>query len=166
MGPLYHLILETDRKRAVGQAKRLLKPNGLVFAAFITRYAPVRWTAKYEPMSEYHLDFARKVLDTGIWKGREDAYRFGQTDAYFARPSEVRPLMEGEGFETFATVGCESAVSMVDETINELPGKLFDAWVEINYKMGKDSDAHGAAEHLLYVGRNASFNGKVKDKDD
>jgi hypothetical protein len=63
--------------------------------------------------------------------------------------------MEGEGFETLTVVGCEGAVSMVDERINELPPKLFDLWVDINYQMGKDPDAHGAAEHLLYVSQKA-----------
>jgi SAM-dependent methyltransferase len=155
MGPLYHLTLEEDRKRAVGEAKRILKPKGLIFAALITRYAPIRWTAKYEPASTHHLEFAKKALDIGVWKGTEHAYRFGRADCYFARPSEIRPLMEEEGFETLAIVGCESAVSMVDEKVNELSGELFDSWVDINYKMGKDPDAYGAAEHLLYVGRKA-----------
>jgi len=35
-------------------------------------------------------------------------------------------------------------------------GELFTAWIEINYDMGKDPDSHGAAEHLLYVGRKNS----------
>ena len=155
MGPLYHLTLEEDRKLAVSETKRILKPNGLIFASVITRYAPVRWTARYEPASSYHLEFVKKVMDTGAWKGAGEAYRFGRADCYFARPSEIKPLMEEQGFETLAIVGCESAVSMVDEKVNELSGELFDLWVDINYRMGKDTDAHGASEHLFYVGRKA-----------
>ena len=155
MGPLYHLTLEEDRKLAVSETKRILKPNGLIFASVITRYAPIRWTARYEPASSYHLEFVKKVMDTGAWKGTGEAYRFGRADCYFARPSEIKPLMEEEGFETLAIVGCESAVSMVDEKVNELSDELFDLWVDINYRMGKDADAHGAAEHVLYVGHKA-----------
>lgn len=42
---------------------------------------------------------------------------------------------------------------MIEEKINELTGETFDAWVELNYKLGKDPSVHGAAEHILYVGR-------------
>jgi len=153
MGPLYHLTLDSDRKLAIGESKRILKRNGLMFASFITRYAPVRWAARYEPASAYHVEFSKRVLETGVWNARDDAYRFGKADSYFARPSEVKPLMESMGFATLTTVGCESAVSMVDEKINELSGSLFDAWVEVSYTMGNDADAFGASEHLLYVGR-------------
>ena len=153
MGPLYHLTLDSDRKLAIGESKRILKRNGLMFASFITRYAPVRWAARYEPASLYHVEFSKRILETGVWNARDDAYRFGKADSYFARPSEVKPLMESMGFETLTTVGCESAVSMVDEKVNELSGDLFDAWVEVAYSMGKDPDAYGASEHLLYIGR-------------
>jgi len=74
----------------------------------------------------HHLEFAKKVMETGAWKGTAEAYRFGPADCYFARPSEIKPLMEEQGFETLAIVGCESAVSMVDKNINELSGELFE----------------------------------------
>ena len=74
----------------------------------------------------HHLEFAKKVMETGAWKGTAEAYRFGRADCYFARPSEIKPLMEEQGFETLAIVGCESAVSMVDKNINELSGELFE----------------------------------------
>ena len=153
MGPLYHLTLAEDRRVAVSEARRILKPDGLIFASVITRYAPIRWTARYEPASSYHIEFAKKVMDTGTWKGTGEAYGFGRANCYFTRPSEVRLLMEEADFKTLTIIGCEGAVSMVDEGVNQLQGELFESWVDVSYKMGKDPDALGAAEHLLYVGR-------------
>ena len=46
LGALYHLLAEEDRRRAIREAWRVLRPAGLLFAAFITRYAVVRWAAK------------------------------------------------------------------------------------------------------------------------
>ncbi len=151
MGPLYHLLREDDRRRAVQEAKRVLKPNGLVFAAFIARYAPIRWAAKYEPSWILkHRDRLEQLLVSGALPAHPGE---GFTDAHFVHPREIRPLMEGEGFETLDLIACEGVVSMIEEQVNALSGELWEAWVELNYRLGKDPSVHGAAEHLLYVGR-------------
>jgi hypothetical protein len=41
---------------------------------------------------------------------------------------------------------------MIDEQVNELTGKVWEMWVDTNYRLGKDSTIYGAAEHLLYIG--------------
>src|SRR5687767_2527152 len=38
MGPLYHLIEKEERIKAISEAKRVLKPNGVLLAAVISRY--------------------------------------------------------------------------------------------------------------------------------
>ncbi len=38
MGPLYHLTNENDRIAAIAESKRILKPGGNIFAAFISPY--------------------------------------------------------------------------------------------------------------------------------
>jgi hypothetical protein len=41
-GPLYHLLALSERETAVSHAYTILKPGGLIFAAFITRFSPFR----------------------------------------------------------------------------------------------------------------------------
>ncbi len=149
MGPLYHLLQAEDRARAVREAARVLKPGGLVFASFIVRYAAVRWGAKFA---------AERILE---WRAREEGVlttghnvtEGGFTDSYFAHPAEIRPLMEGGGFETLDLLACEGVISMLEDEINPLQGEAWDAWVALNYRVCRDPSIHGAAEHLLYVGR-------------
>jgi ubiquinone/menaquinone biosynthesis C-methylase UbiE len=154
MGPLYHLLDGESRDRAVKETHRVLRNNGLVFATFITRYAPLRWSAKNEP--EW-LSQGKELLDTGVWRpsatGIPSKARVGFTSSYFAHPTEIRPLMKRNGFEDLDLIGCEGAISMIEEKINELKGDEFDSWVDLNYRLGKDPSLHGAAEHLLYIGR-------------
>jgi S-adenosylmethionine-dependent methyltransferase len=158
MGPLYHLLEEDRRLRAIREARRVLKSNGLLFATIITRYAPVRWAAKNEPEL---VEQERKILETGIWRpsldGTPSQARVGFTDSYFANPVEMRQLMESEKFETLDLVACEGVISLIEEKVNELPGPVFDAWVELNYKLSEDPGVHGGAEHLLYVGRKTPY---------
>ena len=152
LGPLYHLLAEEERRRAIREAWRVLRPAGLLFAAFITRYAVVRWAAKESP--EWILKNRGRlemVLASGVL--RKHPGEPGFPSAYLARPAEIVPLMESEGFETLDLVACEGVISMIEERVNELSGELWEAWVELNYRLGKDPSVHGAAEHLLYVGR-------------
>jgi ubiquinone/menaquinone biosynthesis C-methylase UbiE len=153
MGPLYHLLEEVERRRAIREARRVLKPGGLVFAAFTTRYAPIRWAAKYEP--QWVLEQRERLaelLTSGVLRARPEG---GFTDAYFSHPAEVRPLMEGKGFQTLDLIACEGVISLLEEKVNDLAGELWEAWVELNYRVGRDPAVHGAAAHLLYVGERA-----------
>ncbi|MCL6641953.1 MAG: class I SAM-dependent methyltransferase [Candidatus Bipolaricaulota bacterium] len=155
MGPLYHLLIEEERRQAIREARRVLKPKGIIFAAFITRGAVIRWAAKEEPdWIIKHPQHLETLLSSGALRKRSDDPGF--TSAYFAHPNEIKPLIESEGFETLDLIACEGVVSMIEEKINELTGETFDAWVELNYKLGKDPSVHGATEHLLYVGRKRS----------
>lgn len=155
MGPLYHLPERGDSEKALREAGRVLRPRGLIFASFITRYAAIRFEAKYEPAAIVERrQWAEDTLATGVFKPWPQRPGFdGFTDAYFAHPSEIRPFMEDGGFETLDLIACEGVVSMIDERINALTGEPWEAWVDLNYRLGKDPTVHGAAEHLLYVGR-------------
>jgi len=147
MGPLYHLLQERERRQAVAEAFRLLKPGGLIFAAFLTRFSALRWAAKCSPERILRRD--DQLLETGL---PADSAEQGGFPGYFSHPTEIEPLMESSGFETVDLVGCEGVVSRLDERINELTGELWEAWVELNYRLGHDRTLHGAADHLLYVG--------------
>ncbi len=151
LGPLYHLLSEDDRKRALIEARRLLRPGGLIFAAFITRYAPLRDAARHRPLALVEeREWVQTILDTGQHHSPGTG-RF--TDAYFAHPSEIAPLMKSSGFTTLDLIACEGIVSGIDEQVNVLEGDGWEAWVELNYQLGRDPSIHGAAEHLLCVGR-------------
>lgn len=152
MGPLYHLLSEEDRRKALREARRVLRANGLLFAAFITSYAVIRWAAKEEPQwIIQNPESLKALLSSGALPKRPDDPGF--TSAYFAHPAEIKPLLESEGFETLDLIACEGVISMIEEKINELKGEAFEAWVELNYRLSRDPSIHGAAEHILYVGR-------------
>lgn len=150
MGPLYHLLDLQERRTAVAQAKSVLRPGALLFAAFITRYAGIRWSARYLPSWIIErADDVERLLDTGINMPPAEG---GFTDSYFAHPSEIKPLMEEGGFRTLDLLACEGVISMIEDEINLLEGEDWSAWVDMNYRLCRDPSIHGAAEHLLYVG--------------
>ncbi|HYF95810.1 MAG TPA: class I SAM-dependent methyltransferase [Symbiobacteriaceae bacterium] len=151
MGPLYHLLRAEGRQQAVAEAFRVLKSGGVCFASFIGRYAAFRDVAAYEPQWLLeHAEQARAILESGVSVVPDGG---GFTDAYFAHPAEIRPLMEGGGFESLALIAVEALVDQVEEKVNALTGQAWEAWVDLSYRTGVDPCLHGASSHLLWVGR-------------
>ncbi len=151
MGPLYHLLEQEKRQQAVREAYRIIRPGGPIFATFITRYAPIRDMARKAPqrLTERWAEHDR-IITTGQYRLAPGG---GFTSAYFAHPTEVIPLMETCGFTTLDLIGCEGITSMIEDQLNEAADDVWEAWVDLNYRLGRDPYTHGGAEHLLYVGR-------------
>lgn len=149
MGPLYHLIEEADRRRAAGEATRVAARNGIVMATNITRYAAIRFWAKRNPMQVVdHPDVYEAQIATG-----QTPNAVGFTDIYLMRPAELPALFDGIGVEHLVTVACEGVASMIVEKLHELDEGAWQLWMDLNYRLAKDPDTHGLAEHLLFVGR-------------
>jgi len=150
LGPLYHLLLQEERHLALQEAWRLLKPDGLVLAAFISRFGAFRDAAsKGASWVLDRPDTTEKILTTGIDINEAQGF----TDAYFAHPDEVIPLGEAAGFETVLRMGCEGVVSGHEAYVNSLEGEDFERWADLNYRISKDPAAIGASDHILYIGR-------------
>ena len=150
MGPLYHLLKYEERVLALQEARRLLKPGGLIFAAFISRFAAFRDAAsKGASWVLDRPDTTERILTTGVDVNEAEGF----TDAYFAHPDEVILLGESAGFETLLRMGCEGAVAGHEAYVNSLEGESFEYWADLNYRISKDPAAIGAADHILYIGR-------------
>ena len=151
LGPLYHLLTASDREQAVSESLRVLRPGGRILAAFISRFGPFRHAAAFDPAwALCQTEYALSILATGVHDRGS-----GFPNAYFAHPSEVAPSMERHGVTTDALIGCEGAVSMNEDLVNELTGEDWDTWVDLNYRIASDPAALGCAEHLLYIGTKA-----------
>ena len=150
MGPLYHLLRERDRRQALQQAYRVLKPGGPLFAAFLTRYAVARFCAAHEPCWPLQEpEMWQSTLEAGILPPRgEHASAFV---AYGALPGEVPPLLRDAGFDLVSLLGVEGLVSMIEDPINTLDGPAWELWSDLNYRVAADPSLHGAVEHLLAI---------------
>ena len=152
MGPLYHLIYETDRMQVLTQVNSRLRPGGILFTASISRYGILG-------------DLMRSLPD---WIEREEEVRSVMTQGhdpvarphqgfrgYFATVEELRPLHEKAGFETLTLAAVEPAISADDQAYNQLQGKRRQAWLDLLFQVSTQPATLGASRHLLYIGRKA-----------
>lgn len=149
LGPLYHLLEEADRQAALAESRRVLKTGGVIAAAFLCRFAPLRFAAQRLPeWITHNADRMERILTTG----RDDEPKTF-THAYLSRPEEIEPVMRAAGFEMCLLVGCEGVTAGHAEAVNRSSGSVWEQWVDLNYRLGRDPAMHGASDHLLYMGR-------------
>jgi 2-polyprenyl-3-methyl-5-hydroxy-6-metoxy-1,4-benzoquinol methylase len=149
LGPLYHLLEREKRQHALRGALSVVKPDGLLFAAYLTRYASLRHDARFQPerLCE-NRPYAERLLETGVHDQVRDF-----TDSYFAYPSGVSDEIESSGFEVLELIGCEGVLAGHEQRVNELEGEAWDCWVDFNERIGRDSEMLAASDHLLCVAR-------------
>jgi SAM-dependent methyltransferase len=97
-GPLYHLTKRQDRIRSLKEAYRVLRPNGLLFAAAISRYASLIDGLKYgfvdDPVFQRILE---RDLKEGQHRNPSGAKNYFTT-SFFHRPDELKREVEESGF--------------------------------------------------------------------
>ena len=104
-GPLYHLTERADRRQALLEARRVLRPGGALLAFAITRYAGAIYGISKGLI--YDSDYMRMIrveVETGLRTDPPD-----RTDtfpsAYFHRPEGLRAEVEEAGMTCEALLG-------------------------------------------------------------
>lgn len=150
MGPLYHLVIEEDRNRALKEAYSHLKSGGTVVSAFISRFGILGHLIKNSPGWIKEQSEVRSIIDFG--RDPEEMQK-GGFRGYFATASEIVPLHEDMGFETLTLAGVEPAISADDESYNRLEGEERKLWLKLLCEISTEESIIGSSRHLLYVGR-------------
>lgn len=114
MGPLYHLLEREERLLALREARRVLKPGGILCAAGISKFSSATWAVSvYGENNEFLSDdIYFHMLEGEIKEGRHirpPEYPNFIAQAYFHTPKELSGELEAAGFScegVYAVEGC------------------------------------------------------------
>ncbi|MPM51664.1 hypothetical protein SDC9_98415 [bioreactor metagenome] len=152
MGPMYHLLEEEDRIKAVNSALKLLKPNGIIFVSFISVYGGLIYMTKCAQdiiISEVpmEINFRETVINRRSYSG--EAF----TLAHFIQMKEILPFMERFPLEKLHLFGQEGIMTLNEDKIMSQPQNVIDAFVDFSLKVCENEELLSWSEHLMYVGR-------------
>jgi len=150
LGPFYHLQELHERRQAASEARRILKRQGILFAAAVNQLAYLRdvFREKAGEVLERAAFHTRFLKDGELYP--EDAPPLGY--AHLTNVLEFRNLFEG-AFEEVALVGKESFVSAWQSKLNELPPDAREAWLDLVEETGKTPEGIGQRDHFLFIGK-------------
>jgi ubiquinone/menaquinone biosynthesis C-methylase UbiE len=150
LGPLYHLMEFGERRQAVTEAARILKPGGALLAAGINRLDYLRDLFRNAPQKILmRREFIRQFLRDGNLNP-EVAPPIGH--AHLTAVEEFRELF-ADDFDEATLVAVESFASPWQNALNDLHADQAEAWLDLVEQTGTMPEAFGLADHYLYVGK-------------
>jgi SAM-dependent methyltransferase len=149
-GPLYHLLDRADRVRALAEARRVVRPGGLVLVAAISRWAPL-----YQALlggsidTPGFLDMLREARSTGA---RHGTFGVGDdfTTAYFHRPDDLAAEVADAGLVLDDQYAVEGVAGWMPDIAARLADPRQRALVlELVASSEREPAVLGATSHLL-----------------
>lgn len=156
LGPLYHLTERNERLTAVVEVMRVLRPDGLLFAAAISRFAAlldllVNWNKIHEPEV---FELVEESARTGIFAGPGEGGLF--TTSYFHLPSDLAEEISEAGFRDVEVFQIEGPGFLVADFSDRWNGPVRkEALLRAARLVELEPEMRGASSHLLAVARRA-----------
>lgn len=155
LGPLYHLTDKKERLKALSEAKRILKPGGVLLAAVISRYASLLDGFRRDLINNDH--FEKMLIDdlkTGIHLNETENLEYFTT-AYLHTPSEIKNEIVESGL-TFENL---TAIESFGWLIDDIKTKSKDATYmnklqKILSMVETNEDIMAMSPHIMAVARN------------
>lgn len=154
LGPLYHLTERHDRLQALAEARRVLRPGGLVFAAAISRFASLLDGLRGEVFD--HDAFAR-IVERDLADGQhhnETGIAAFFTTAFFHEPGELAAEVREAGLDLAGLFAVEGPGALLPDFRRRWDDPASrERLLDLVRRIEREPALLGVSPHLLAVGR-------------
>lgn len=139
LGPLYHLHSEADRLRCIKEAKRVCKPGGKLFFAFIANDMVILTMFNEHPDYFINGDYNKETF-------RCDDFPF-----VFHTVDACRRLLRQGDVHVLHEVASDGISELLKDKINAMDEDSFAQYLRYHYYACEKTEHLGASNHLLFV---------------
>jgi len=157
LGPLYHLTERHERVKAIAEAKRVLKPGGILLAAVISRYASV--FDGFQRDLVFDNQFFKLMTDdiyAGVHRNETNKLDYFTT-AYFHTPAEIQSEVIDSGLTFEKLIAIESFGWIVRKFQEKMTDPSYmDRLLSTIRLLEENQDLMAMSLHIMAVGRKAT----------
>lgn len=139
LGPLYHLHSEADKLRCIAEAKRVCKPGGKLFFAFISNDMVILTMFHEHPDYFINGDYNKETF-------RCDDFPF-----VFHTVHACRELLHQGGVTVLHEVASDGISELLKDKINAMDEESYAQYLRYHFYACEKPEHLGASNHLLFV---------------
>ena len=143
LGPLYHLYEDEDIDKAIKEAIRVTKKNGIIMIAYITSDGVFAEWGVDHLLDGYPNDFDKNF--------KLIRYPEGVFAPFYI--SEFKEIMSKYDVTLLHNVATDGIVHIMEDKINSLSKEEFNVWVKYQLSICEREDLQGFSNHMLYICR-------------
>ena len=140
-GPLYHLHEEADKLRCIEEAKRVCKPDGRIFFAFISNDIVIL------TMQQFQTDY----LVSGHYN--KDTFRLDDFPFVFHTVDHCRALLTKAGIQITHEVAADGVSELLKDLVNTMDTATYQQYLRYHFYICEKPECLGMSNHLLFVGK-------------
>lgn len=139
-GPLYHLHQEQDRQRCIAEARRVCKPTGKIFFAFISNDMVILTEFSYRPDYFIHGDYNKETFQL-------DDFPF-----VFFTVVRCREMLRNGGIRLIGEIASDGVSELLAEQINAMDEESYQQYLRYHFYICEKPELLGMTNHLLFIG--------------
>lgn len=146
LGPLYHLTGDDEKVKALAEAKRVTRPGGVIFVAYLmNEYSILSYCFDEDRISDF---LERGIVD------RDFHVQVQEGELYdYVRLEDIDRLNQAAGLERVTIFSPDGAADYMRTRLNQMSEESFAHFIEYQKCISERADLIGAGSHVVDVVR-------------
>ena len=146
LGPLYHLIRDSEKLKALREARRVTKPGGLIFVAYLmNEYSILSYCFDEERIGDF---LRRGVVDGNFHIRTQEGELYD-----YVRLEDIDRLNREAGLQRVTIFSPDGAADYMRTRLNRMSEETFAHFIAYQQCVSERPDLIGAGSHVVDVVR-------------